>query len=310
MNHLILGAATTYPLEHIRPFALSLRRAGYEGHVCLLVGQLTSLEYERLQAWGVEPYAVAADRPFPRQHLQRWITQLRASRLFHLPGGPEHRCERYRIAARLHHISCSRYFYYYEYLVRHPGAFDAVMLTDVRDVFFQDDPFRFRAAAPLLFFVENGEECIQTNAYNARWMRRLYGDRALRALGDRPIVCSGTTIGRYAAVVRYLEQMSNELVRLTGRIKGRSGFDQAVHNYLVWRGRFPQSLRLDNGSGPVLTMGIERVERFLSPSNGAFVNRDGSAVAVLHQYDRHASHAQRLLATLPDASRPVGEPAD
>jgi hypothetical protein len=308
MGRLILGAATSYGLDQILPFARSLRRAGYRGHVALFVSTLEPEAQEVLRGMDVELVEVAGGwQTLSRrqQRLRRHAARIRLPTLWYaaslgwVVGDPVgRRLRRNRLAAPFHHISSARYFLYYDYFLRHHGAFDSVMLTDVRDVLFQDDPFTFPQPQPLLFFLEGSQQRIGTEPYNRQWMLRLYGRRALRSFGGQRIVCSGITIGRADAVLRYLELVCDELARLSSRIGGRVGCDQGVHNYLVWSKRFPESALLENGRGPVLTMGIEAPERFRNVANGWLLNDDGSRVAVVHQYDRHERCAKSLLQRL------------
>jgi hypothetical protein len=87
-----------------------------------------------------------------------------------------------------------------------------VLLCDSRDVFLQDDPFRFNhkglnaagaTAAPenlnCLILVA---EPIQINAYqiNAGWIRTFFSDATLNAIGGQPVLCGGTILGDQASM--------------------------------------------------------------------------------------------------------------
>ena len=303
-DHLVLGAATSYELAEVMPFVRSLRRTGYAGHVALLVDALRPESRQALQNMGVELITVAAPwQAHPRrgQGLRRCAARLQLMAFRYGTsrdrgaGDPvQRRLDRNRSVVAFHHISSGRYFHYYDYLVRQPVRFERVMLTDVRDVLFQGDPFAFRLPQPLLFFLEGRGQRIGTEHYNRKWLLQLYGRRAFRSLADQPIVCSGVTIGQSRAILHYLELMCDELARLTSRMYGRVGRDQGVHNYLIWRNCFPQAALLENGRGPVLTMDVEALERLRGAPNGALLNDDGSRVAVVHQYDRHPGCAEQL----------------
>jgi len=306
-DHLVLGAATSYELAEVMPFVRSLRRTGYAGHVALLVDVLRPESRQALQAMGVELITVTEQwRARSRwQGLRRSAARLQllaswcgTSRAWGEPDPTQRRLRRNRSVVPFHHISSGRYFYYYDYLVRQPVRFDRVMLTDVRDVLFQEDPFAFKPPQPLLFFLEGRGQPIGTEPYNRKWVRQLYGRRVLRSLADQRIVCSGVTIGQGHAILRYLELMCDELAPLTSRMCGRVGRDQGVHNYLIWRNRFPEAALLENGRGPVLTMDIVAFERLRGAPDGALLNDDGSRVAVVHQYDRHTGCAEQLLRQL------------
>src|SRR5207245_5487305 len=61
--------------------------------------------------------------------------------------------------------------------------------------------------------------------------------------------------------------------------------DQAAHNLLLHDGKLDPVERLRNFEGPILTVGSER--RYELNENKELVNRDGSTIALIHQYDRH-----------------------
>src|SRR5439155_11579603 len=61
--------------------------------------------------------------------------------------------------------------------------------------------------------------------------------------------------------------------------------DQAAHNLLLHDGKLEPTKRLRNFEGPILTVGSE--PRYALDENDELVNRDGSVIAVVHQYDRH-----------------------
>lgn len=69
--------------------------------------------------------------------------------------------------------------------------------------------------------------------------------------------------------------------------------DQPAHNVLVHSGRLEPLAKLRNFEGPILTAGSE--PGYELNGEGLLVNRDGSVVALIHQYDRHAE-LRRLFA--------------
>jgi hypothetical protein len=197
-----------------------------------------------------------------------------------------------------HHIACSRYFYYLSFLRAHAAEFDRAMLTDVRDVIFQRDPFDWRSPAPLQFFLEHRAVTIGTQSGNALWVRNAYGEAELARIGHQRVSCSGITFGTTGGMLGYLAAMTDELVRATPRIAGFDGYDQGVHNHLVWSGAFPAAELKENGRGPVLTMHGVPASEFRQNERGELIDDDNAIVPVLHQYDRHPPLRDALLARL------------
>ena len=160
---------------------------------------------------------------------------------------------------------------------------DRVMLTDVKDVFFQRDPFAFDdGGAALCVFEEDRSLRIADCPLNATWLVRAFGEVALGHLADRPILCSGTTSGRIEGIAAYCDAM---VETLRGRGVTWIGGDQGVHNFLVYTGRFGTARAFLNEDGPVLTLAARREVLKRNPS-GFLVNRAGEVPNVLHQYDR------------------------
>ncbi len=184
------------------------------------------------------------------------------------------------LAAPLSVPSVGRYLRYYRFLAAAPkGRYENVMLTDVSDVYFQSDPFGFEIGTQLNCFLEDAHETLSSEPANRYWLVTAYGEQVLDELGSRTISCSGVTIGPYRAILEYLRVMVNSLVGLRYQWHG---IDQAVHNYLIYKGLVPAVKLVANGEGPVLTLGI------VPPAEVAAALPDGYAdVPILHQYDRH-----------------------
>ena len=199
-------------------------------------------------------------------------------------------------------IACSRYYFYLSYVHAHAARYDRAMLTDARDVIFQADPFAWEHTAPQEFFLEHRTETVASQWGNALWVRKAYGEAMLARIGHQRVSCSGVTFGTTAGMLAYLRAMTDELALTTPRISGFPGYDQGLHNRLIWTDTFPQARILENHTGPVLTMHGAPTEEFATDAAGRVYDREHRLVPVLHQYDRHESLAGPLLATLaPDA---------
>jgi hypothetical protein len=206
-----------------------------------------------------------------------------------LSSGPSQDLLKFRIAAKTFNVYCLRYPLYYLYLARHQDKYARVMLSDVRDVVFQRDPFDFEFEAGLYFFLEDDREPIKNCPYNSMWLRTGYGEDTLRELGEEVASCSGTTIGRTAAVMQYLELMVDHMLRLKSH---PAGIDQGVHNYLLYKNEIQDVTLVPNRRGPVFTMGKTVDLQTPFDAEGFVLNQDGTVAHVLHQYDRHVEAGQ------------------
>lgn len=306
-RQLILAAATGYRWEQLQPFVESLHRTGFSGTVVMLVGTLAADDAQRLTAGGVrtlrvQPLLGALPPAWRRKlysHRLRWLHRTYPGACNALPATAAGRRSAAAWVGRLfHHIACSRYFYYLSFLQTHATEYDRVMLTDVRDVLFQGDPFGWRSPAQLQFFLEHREVTIGTQPGNALWVRNAYSETELARIAHQRVSCSGITFGTTAGMLDYLAAMTDELTRATPRIAGFDGYDQGVHNHLVWSGAFPAAELLENGRGPVLTMHGVPESEFRQNAHGELIDNQGNVVPVLHQYDRHPALRVALLARL------------
>jgi hypothetical protein len=294
--NLILGMVDGMSWAEIRPFVVSLRRTSFEGDVLLFVADLDRSTVDSIRSAGIH---VVKARRLQMQIGGRLLYPYhpRLEKLHPLYPGLVRSVSRVSsdsartsaaLAALLSVRDISRFFRYYRHLSKHGGAYANVMLTDVRDVFFQRDPFDVEFGDELQCFLEDTRETIATQPHNRKWVQAAFGSEILSELGDRPIVCAGVTIGPPRLVVSYLSVMVDFLLKLRHQ---SVGLDQAVHNYILHRGLVPKASLIPNGNGAVATLGIvprEDVHGLLD-------------APVLHQYDRHPALAETLRRSLTEA---------
>ncbi|MGE5503234.1 MAG: hypothetical protein ACM31L_02315 [Actinomycetota bacterium] len=216
---LVLGTAFGYGAQHVRIFVESLRRH-YDGDVQLVVtsrGPADLLDY------------LPTRRVVPRFFdTALWMVT---------------------------HIQVGRYVRYYEILRESPKRYDRVLLTDVTDVMFQGDPFHGAPDGDLLFFMEDPRTTIGASKPNATWIQQVFGDETLGQLADKPISCSGTTMGSHDAVLHYIELLLKYAKPdLMASLKGWKGHDQGIHNYLLHTGAVPARM-VENGTH-IHTLGL------------------------------------------------------
>jgi len=301
MRNLVMGLTKGYQYEQVRPFVASLRNAGYTGDICLFYSDLDESALRSLREYEVDlvPFTMGTvNLLFKRVYLFSLLNHIYRSPLNALypmhklyydlvnkfSSGPSKHLRKFHIAAKTFNVYCVRFPLYYLYLARHQDKYAKVMLSDVRDVVFQRDPFDFEFEDGLCFFMEDERQRIKDCPYNSTWLRSGYGENALQELGEEIASCSGTTIGTTDAVMRYLELMVDHMLRLKSH---PAGMDQGVHNYLLYKNQIRNVKLFSNRLGPVFTMGktVDLPTQF--NAEGLVLNKDGTVAHVLHQYDRH-----------------------
>jgi len=148
--------------------------------------------------------------------------------------------------------------------------------ADFRDTYFQRDPFAdlragrgedVRAAPPGATAAERPDLLLYEEWVNRAdvWYRfdfakKCYPSNAAQTLGRTlPMLCSGTTVGTRAGMIRYLEVLVDEFranLRKGEHCRPPVLTDQALHNWLLYTGKFgPRTAAVPWATGAVNTIG-------------------------------------------------------
>ena len=252
-RRLVLGAAIGFDVEEVRVFVESLRANGYEGDVTMLI-RWPGLRVGRyLKSRGVDVIRVFQTRSFSRS------------------------------------VHGKRYAIYLDYLRARSGHYDQVMMADVRDVVFQCNPFAGIDSPKCHFYLESASRTIGADATNSRWVRGCFTAAEAEALAHRRISCSGITIGGTAEIIAYLEHMVAKIAAMPLRIYRTigHGYDQAIHNYLVYLDPDIDGI-VEENNGHIATMALEPREFYRLNAAARIHGPDGRLYPICHQYDRFA----------------------
>ena len=286
-KQLILGLLSGMTLEAVKPFFLSLEKSGYRGDVGMFVSGLDAATRDFLRARRVEmvPYKGAHFKPGRAwlAHLARPFVSARRFRRWEEKLGK----------GRLH-PHCARYIYYRAYLAKHGAGYDTVMLADVRDIVFQNDPFAFEIPDGLSVFMEDAGKTIGTCPVNSTWIRDGFGADMVQKLHRERIFCSGTIFGPPADICDY----STRALQIFYARRLPNSIDQATFNYLLHTAPPANVHRFDNDAGPVLTMANMNPASLQVNAAGRLVTPAGRVYNTIHQYDRHPAWAKQLVQRL------------
>lgn len=308
MTTVILGAAVGYAPEQVAPFLSSLRKTGYEGDVALIVERAHMAAFRRhpLMA-GVRLLPTSQWIPWrfaflkENAHVRRWLWYpvqavlwwaMRALRV--LPVSPRRRLQlQGALGQHLYAPTESRFLRYLDFVLDNPC--ERILLTDVRDVLFQSDPFASLPISGLAISMEVPDYTVGTEKWNSSRVRLIFGDAVLRKVADRPVSCSGVTAGDRESMVRYLGLMARAILGLSRNASRQGWFDQAIHNVVIWEHWEGELHCLETFASPVATLGMTRETDIRRDPKGRILNRDASPVSILHQYDRLPSFKLDLL---------------
>lgn len=309
-KNLILGLVRGYNFEQIEPFLLSLKKTTFQGDVCFLVSQIDKRTINEISKYKVRIY------PFNEFNLNFFGTSIYGyqilDKIYKLNSinkiydlnklytqtvnnlsslFSDKYLTKASIIKNFLNVYCIRYPLYYIYLSKYGKHYSNVMLTDVRDVLFQDDPFNFTFNDCICNFIEdNQHHTLSSCNINSSWLTEAFGEQAVAELGNQKILCSGVTIGTRSSIMIYLQSMIDKLTQLKAHRVG--GIDQGIHNYIIYKNLAENVKLMRNYDRPVLTIRYE--EEMLFNDDGFLVNSDGTVINVIHQYDRLQEYDKSL----------------
>ena len=263
-KEVILGTSMGYTFEMIKPYIVTLQKSGFKGDLCLFVSQMPKESYKILRDYGVKLIPFVDHYPYLPKSL--FSDELDLKNSFNQIS-----------------VKYLRYLMYYLFLLKNGGNYSKVMLSDVKDIIFQRDPFDFGLNGGLYCFLEDNQVTLKNSPFNSGRILRHFGNEVLEQIGDHYPSCAGTIFGGVPEILDYLKNM----IELIKTIDPVGGGDQGLHNYLIYSGRLKNLKLVDNKKGPVFTVGSEIRHKIRFNKKGLVINDLGEVVNTVHQYDRH-----------------------
>ena len=166
-----------------------------------------------------------------------------------------------------------------------------VLLSDSRDVFFQDSPISKEISTGKDSYLLLAEEPIEIKKcpINSKWIKRFFPSEDLIKIGDQNVICAGTVGGQTQAVLELLEHLCDMLENKQAQLQATPwGLDQACLNLLIHSKKLPiQNVFFSsNNTGPWLTL---HHESSISINRQGFVTAPetpNNRASLIHQYDR------------------------
>ena len=333
----VLGLAAGYGLQSYQDFVGSLRSTGYPGHI--LLGLATNapsdvLDYLRQQNVTIHFVEMADSCTY--NGTMGFEGKPMDTKDWHCPKAyPDYK------------ITWARFPLYKDWLMDCPTCTDGVMLTDVRDAYFQRDPFamavELQMQYPLMVFEEHPD------MRNTHWLTDFPITLCKKyKVGETQVLCSGSTMGSREGILDYIDAMVEEFDEWKVQEKCRidmPGDDQSIHNYLYYTNRFKNATSIPHRTGPIHVVGYEasriwekaeaegkehgvtvwNVDSFyakeedkwqgwlpeeyglIDQETGLIVNMDGVASAQVHQVDRFGSLNRKWMSKMKEEVWPYNK---
>jgi len=265
-----------YSFDKLKPFVRSIKQTSYDGDVCLLTNKCPAETADILKQEGV------LSKKFKyrgKDTMNSWSKYWKYIRPFLIKNNNS---LNRAILKEILPLQTVRFLYYNDYLKKNREQYSHVLLTDVRDVVFQEDPF--------ILSHENTINCYEEylyikdeKQYNQVWIKMLFGEEVLTGLLEHKILCSGTIIGPIDKMIELLDDF--EKVLINSFWIAVSGSDQGAYNYLIYT-QYKDSVKFNPfGTGEVLTVHNDEETVFSIKNNKLFYS-NGELIPVVHQYYR------------------------
>eukprot|EP00041_Stephanoeca_diplocostata_P029528 m.874652 g.874652 ORF g.874652 m.874652 type:complete len:400 (-) comp23576_c0_seq18:306-1505(-) len=243
----VIGLAVGYGMEEMELFIGSLRATGYPGKIIIGVASDVPVEVkDYLEEQRVETKVVKFG-PCTFQNYTKKDGTLAEK------YNKKQKCD---IDHPDYKIQWGRFNLAAKWLQECADCTDGVMFTDVRDAFFQRDPFAaVQHPHDLMVFEEHQDVSTE------HWLVDFPVTACKgRGVGKQPMLCSGSTMGSRGGMLTYFAAMDAEFRAWISDPKCRFdlvGDDQSIHNYLFYTGKLPEAVAIKHRTGPIHVVGIQ-----------------------------------------------------
>ena len=132
----------------------------------------------------------------------------------------------------------TRFIKFYDFIKENIDLYKNVLISDVIDVVFQNDPFLINDSEFIFFANEdNNVPIADEKKFNYRWIQQCFGLEIAEEIKNNLISCCGTVMASVKNMEIYLENMVNEMTRVKDEspIYFKDIMDQGIHNYLCYK---------------------------------------------------------------------------
>ncbi|CAB9498891.1 expressed unknown protein [Seminavis robusta] len=225
----VMGMATNYPLKTFRQYVGSLRKTGFEGKIILAISQDPKA--------GVEDYLKIQNVTMKRIQKINCTYDLLEIRGRDKKNLNSHQIEVATCADPYPNLKIrwSRFALLRDYLEECKECTGPILISDVRDTFFQRDPFG--PEAPPVTGLQVFEEFKEQRT--THWLVQGPVEKCKNIkIFNETMLCSGTTIATRNDMLRYLNDMVAEMRFWMQHEKcccnDMNGDDQSIHNWLFY----------------------------------------------------------------------------
>ena len=257
-KNLIIGAVINYKWKKVAPFVKSYVMSNIKNCDCILfISKLSKYTIYKIKSFGIIVYNI------PEKYKKKKIINI-------------------------------RWKLYEDFLISNLYKYNLVMAVDIKDIFFQKDPFKYynNKKSFLGIAIEDGT---LSKGINRDWIIGAYGKDLHKTIQHNNIICVGTIWGTVDKFIEFSKEMWK---RLDSKWSLKHNvIEQAVANFIIYHDKmFNDCLVLSkNEDGPIMTIATTKRKEIFFDLNGNIINKKGEVVAIVHQYNRKLDILKKVL---------------
>lgn len=248
-KNLIIGVVSNYKWEKVAPFIKSYAMSDFKNCDCVLFTyNMSKRTLNKIKSFGVI--------------------------VFNIP-------EKYKNKKIINY----RWKIYEDFLISNLDKYSLVLSVDVRDIFFQKDPFQYYNDSKSFLGIALEDKTL-SHGRNKKWLLDAYGKDIHREIKHQRIICVGTVWGTIDKFIEFSKEMYKQLnsewsLRL-------NVVEQAVGNYIIYKNKMFKNclIKSENKDGPIMTIKLTKNKYIKFDNKYNVLNLKGEIAAIVHQYDR------------------------
>jgi len=207
MRNLIIGVIDNYTYDKIEPWVVSLERTGYDGAKVLIAYNISKETTDRLEKKGITIYAFNKDAEGNCTYPKPTDFSLMVERFAHI----------------------------WYFLTNNEEKFDKIIMTDVKDVVFQRNPFHNTQMRQIWQECMVGSENIryEDEPWGKNNMTLSFGHMIYETVKRNPIFCAGVIAGSSTTFIDLCLAVYLLCRGCIRNVPGGGGPDQAALNVLL-----------------------------------------------------------------------------
>lgn len=175
-------------------------------------------------------------------------------------------------------ITKLRWKLYFDYLEERKNTYNLVFTTDIRDVVFQKDIFKYYDKYKSFLGLAIGDNFLNQTT-NKLWIVNYVGEEIYREIQNERIIFFGTIWGSIYKILEFSSIIWEKVWF------NKNSTDQGICNYLFYYEKFLNDCLIKSDNfGPVMTIGANKKSDIHLDSNDNILNFKGEIASVIHQY--------------------------